>query len=288
MLNVTVTMLQSGRTDDWGRPLVAGSSYSLEFDRAKSLWQAGFAYVADPEIFEENNTPYAGGFLRYLKFPGFRRSLLASLVANTTASRTKELVTVAATSHGITTGAAYVGFRFFYPGSANLAAGWYDSIVSVSDANTLTFRAPGPDFASESVNGAAAYTTLTMVAEVPLPVELVKPGSRFSLQFTRTGDTTATVKGVRGVVGGQQFGFSTVSSSPNGVGRITAAVAADDFPLNAVPLIGVSTGDSNTTSSSANIQSINFAVPQTYGVYASVGAASGFQALYNLNLEVVL
>ena len=53
-----------------------------------------------------------------LKFPGFRRSLLASLVASSTASRTSDIVTITATAHGIPTGATYVGFRFFYPGSA--------------------------------------------------------------------------------------------------------------------------------------------------------------------------
>ena len=92
MVNVTVTMLQSGRTDDWGRPLVAGNSYSLDFDRAKSLWQAGFASVPDPNIFDDSDTFFDGGVVRCVKFPGFRRSLLASLVANSTASRINGLL----------------------------------------------------------------------------------------------------------------------------------------------------------------------------------------------------
>lgn len=77
-----------------------------------------------------------------VKFPDFRKSLLASLVVSSTAARTSDIVTVTATAHGITTGTTYVGFRFFYPGSPSLAAGWYDSIVSIPDANTITFNAP--------------------------------------------------------------------------------------------------------------------------------------------------
>lgn len=176
MPNVSVTMLQSGRTDDWGRPLVAGNSYFLDYDRAKSLWQAGFASVADPTVFDDDNAPYAGGLGRYFRLPGFRRSLLASLVAGSTASRTYGRVTVTATAHAITPGFIYVGARFFYPGSTNLAAGWYDSVTEVT-TNTLSFTAPGPDFASESVNGGAIYTTETTVWSGILPANTVAAGS---------------------------------------------------------------------------------------------------------------
>lgn len=182
MANVTVTILKAGRSDDWGNPLVEGGSYTLDLERAKSLWQAGFAYVADPTVFEDSNTPYDGGFSRYFRLPGFRRSLLAALVAGSTATRSKGLVIITATAHGVPTGAPYVGFRFFYPGSSNLAAGWYDSIIEVT-TNTLSFTAPGNDFASESVNGGAIYTTETAAWSGVLYANTVVPGSEL---FHRT------------------------------------------------------------------------------------------------------
>ena len=89
-----------------------------------------------------------GSQLFIFRFPGFRKSLLASLVINSTASRTSGIVTIAATAHGITTGTSFVGYRFYYPGSPSLAAGWYDSILTIPDANTITFSAIGEDFTS--------------------------------------------------------------------------------------------------------------------------------------------
>lgn len=281
MSNVTVTILQSGRTDDWGRPLVAGNSYSLDFDRAKSLWQAGFASVDDPDIFDDDSTPLDGGLIRYMRFPGFRKSLLASLVTNSTASRTGGLVTVTATSHGITTGTTYVGFRVFYPGSANLSAGWYDSIVSVPDANTLTFTAPGPDFASESVNGAAAYTTLTSITDVIIPGGTLKPYSRITSNLFRSGDATATTKNLRNLFGGQQLGLSSATTIPHGTHRLTVHI--EDGPNR---VYSVASQDEVLSSTLANVP-INVNVDQTFGISGSVSAASGFLALHNAVLEVV-
>lgn len=214
-MNVTVTMLQSGRTDDWGRPLVAGSSYSLDFDRAKSLWQAGFASVADPNVFDDDNTPFDGNIVRVGRFADFRKSLLASLVVSSTAARTNGLVTVTATGHGIPTGTTYSGFRFFYPGSPSLAAGWYDSIVSIPDANTLTFTAPGPDFASESVNGAAAYTTITTVpGQFVIPAGSLIDDSVVRVSVVGGGGTTGATKSVRPVINGSSLSIAAATGFP--------------------------------------------------------------------------
>lgn len=279
MANITVTMLQSGRFDEWGRPLVVGRSYSVEFNEARSLWQAGFASVTDPAIFDDDSTPIAGGLIRYMRFPGFKKSLLASLVVNSTASRTGGLVTVTATSHGITTGATYVGFRFFYPGSSSLSAGWYDSIVSIPDANTLTFTAAGPDFVNESVNSAAAYTTLTSITDMIIPGGTIKPYSRIVSNVFRSGDTTGTTKNIRNLFGGQQLGLSNGSSNSNGAHRLTIA-----FEENRA--YSVNSQDGALANALTNA-SISLNVDQTFGLSGSVSAASGFVALHNASLEII-
>lgn len=281
MANVTVTMLQSGRADDWGRPLVAGNSYSLDFDRAKSLWQAGFASVADPAVFDDDNTPVAGGLIRYLRFPGFRKSLLASLVTNSTASRANGLVTVAATSHGITTGATYQGFRFFYPGSPNLAAGWYDSIVSIPDANTLTFSAPGPDFANESINAGAAHTLITEMASITIPAGMIKPGSRLTTNFLRYGDSTSTTKSLRNVLQGASIGASFATTSPSGWHRATSLCRS------ATEFVGVSASDGTLTTTTAAVSVGNTSDERIFGFSGQVNAAAGFVAVQDLSLEIV-
>ncbi len=159
-----------------------------------------------------------------LKFPGFRKSLLASLVTSSTASRTSNIVTITATAHGIPTGATYVGFRFFYPGSPSLTAGWYDSIVSIPDANTITFNAAGANFSSESVNGAVAYTTLTSFISTTIPADFLTLGSQLSLRFLRGGDTTAATKALRSLFDAQLFGLSNATTGPFGSLQITVSV----------------------------------------------------------------
>lgn len=278
MSNVIVTIIQSGRTDDWGLPLVAGNSYSLEFDRAKSLWQAGFASVADPTVFDDDNTPNAGGLIRYIRFPGFRRSLLASLVANSTASRTGGQVTVTATGHGITTGATYQGLRFFYPGSPSLVAGWYDSIISIPDANTLTFSAPGTDFAPESVNSAAAYTTNTDFCSALIPASWAKPYASFVVAAMWSGDTTATTKNQRVKVGATSFITKQTSTVPSI--ETTATVRFGDDMQTQFITAADNANTTNITKFSQDFRSDNL-----IGLSGNVAAAAGFLVLSGADIR---
>lgn len=279
MANVTVTILQSGRCDDWGRPYVVGSRYSVEFNEARGLWQAGFASVADPAIFDDSSTPADGGIPKCLGFPGFKRCLLASLVNSSTASRSNGLVTISATSHGITTGATYQGVRFFYPGSPDLAAGWYDSIVSIPDANTLTFSAPGPDFGSQSINSGTAYTTLTDLASVVLPGYLIVPDTHISVIGYSGGDTTATTKQIRTYLNNLNVHTHGVTTTP--FVRFTAASVA--------VVGGKSYGHSgfdNLSSVTEYLQNLTLGADATLTVKGSVTAAGAF--LHVPSLKVLL
>jgi len=279
-MNVTVTILQNGRCDDYGIPLVAGSSYSLGYDRAKSLWQAGLASVVDSSVFDDDNTSNDGGIIRYLRFPGFKRSLLASLVANSTASRSNGLVTVTATGHGITTGATYQGFRFFYPGSASLTAGWYDSIISIPDANTLTFSAPGADFGNQSVNAAAAYTTLTTFTTMTLAAGTVREGTVLKLRCFRSGDTSAVTKAIRGLISGVQLGASQLTTTP--IVYQTFAAVITDLTTRTVSY----SGTDNSASGTFGSQPINWTLDQPVGLAGSLSAASAFVTMENPLLEI--
>lgn len=244
---------------------------------ADSNLSGGTAYVQTtiPESIDETrSSPFV------LKFPDFRPSLLASLVASSTASRTNGVVTVTATAHGITTGALYTGFRFFYPGSASLPAGWFDSILSIPDANTLTFSAPGPNFSSESINAGAAYTTLTSIVSTTIPGGLLKPFTRITSVLFRSGDLTATTKNLRNVFGGNQLGLSGATTTAHGTHRLTihiedggkayAAATADGLLANALPLY-----------------TVDVSQDQTFAIAGSLSAAAAFVALHNASLEVI-
>lgn len=214
-----------------------------------------------------------------VKFPGFRKSILASLVASSTASRTSDIVTVTATAHGIPTGTTYVGFRFFYPGSAGLTAGWYDSIVSIPDANTITFNAPGADFGSQSVNGAAAYTTLTSVSAFSIAAGFLKPFSRITFVYFRSGDTTATSKNIRNLINGSQVGLSSATTTPHGTHRVTVALE-DGFMMS-------SASHDQVLSNTFPRVALDVSADNTFGFSASIAAAGSFVAIHNASMEII-
>ena len=148
------------------------------------------------------------------QFIGFKKCLLASLVASSTASRTSNIVTITATAHGVPTGATYIGFRFFYPGSAGLAAGWYDSITDVQ-TNTISFNAPGADFGSQSVNSAAAYTTQTVIPGFAMvPANYLNESAVVRIATNVGGGTTAATKTWRPAINGNLLSGVGGTTSP--------------------------------------------------------------------------
>ena len=212
-----------------------------------------------------------------LKFPGFEPSLLPSLVTSSTASRASGVVTVAANAHGITTGSAYVGYRIFYPGSPSLAAGWYDSILSVT-TNAITFFAPGADFGSESVNAGAAYTTLTSVCDLIIPANALREGSRITANICRDGDATTT-KNIRPMINGSIFGVCSGISTFSGTHRMSAYCANG--------IMRTSTSQDGVLATSTNTLAVNLAANIEYAISASVSAAAGFSVIASAMLEVV-
>lgn len=167
---------------------------------------------------------YAGkGSQAFLKqFIGFKKCLLASLVTSSTASRTSDIVTITATAHGVPTGATYIGFRFFYPGSAGLAAGWYDSITDVQ-TNTISFNAPGANFGSQSVNAAAAYTTQTVFPGFAVvPANYLNESAVVRIASNMGGGTTAATKTWRPAINGNLL---------SGVGGTTSAFSVREALL---------------------------------------------------------
>ena len=213
------------------------------------------------------------------RFPGFRKSLLASLVTNSTASRTSGIVTIAATAHGITTGVTYIGFRFFYPGSPSLTAGWYDSITDVQ-TNTISFSAPGTNFGSESVNGAAAYTTITDLCTVTIPVGILSVNSVVTVAGLFSGDTTAITKNQRIKIGSTSFTSKQSTTIPSV--ETTASFRFSGDMLTQY----VAAADNAATTAIAKL-SQDFTTNQAVGISGSVAAAGGFLVIYNGEVRVM-
>jgi hypothetical protein len=142
------------------------------------------------------------------RFDDFRPTILASLVAGATATRSGLAVTISATAHGIPA-TTFDGFRFFIPPTASLPAGAMAESFTRTDANTLTCILPagtaGGNFVGE------AFTTLPFLTAVDIvtkniPANLLKVGSDVECVISCGGDTSANQK-----YWALKFGTSTVS-----------------------------------------------------------------------------
>ncbi len=207
--------------------------------------------------------------------------LLASLVASSTASRTAGVVTVTATGHGVTTGTTYVGFRFYYPGSPSLVAGWYDSISTIPDANTITFSSNGPDFASESINGGAAWTTITDIISVIIPANTLRDQSRVSVWLARTGDITTTTKSNYITYGGSNVSFGLQTSSSSITYRMSFICSGANIQRG--PQIIEGSGGASSFITAIKDMSVD----QILAIRTSLSAAAAFSVIFGAHVEII-
>ena len=205
-MTTTCTITKAGRCDTYGRPLLVGDSYTSSDDEIKSLYMSGFCTVPDLAIFDANDDLWRAG--HKISFPGFKPTLLASLVAAATATRVGLEVTINATAHGIPA-STYDGFRFFVPPTASLPSGAFAQSVTRIDANvlrcTLPFGTPGSDFAGE-VFSSLPFITAVNVDSLIIPAGVLQDGSDVEFVVSCGGDTSANQK-----LWALKFGDTTVS-----------------------------------------------------------------------------
>ena len=222
----------------------------------------------------------ANGGIRSIRFESFAKSLLASLQATSTASRTSNVVTITSTAHGVTTGTTYVGYRYFYPGSPSLIAGWYDSILSIPDANTITFSAPGTDFGSESINGGAAYLAGTAMSDtITIPASTFSTNSLY-LGVTSGGGVTASQKYTKPMINSTSMSISPGTTFPF-THRMFNLVALTPTTISS------SFCQYNGVSSSLIIVSFDNTIDNTVGVNLQITAAGDFLTVYSITAYLV-
>ena len=224
------------------------------------------------------------GQINVLKFTGFPANagtLLASLVASSTASRTSNIVTITATAHGITTGTTFVGYRFYYPGSPSLAAGWYDNILTIPDANTITFSANGADFSSESINSGSAWTSYVDIVTTTLSGGTLRDGSSVTLFVARDGGATAAFKYIQLSLGGGNAGINAFTTMPKSIYRASLVC----IRTNKQYVTQANTDNVGTTALYPLTKDIT--TDLVVAIRGSVTAAGDFLVLNNVRLEVV-
>lgn len=55
MTTLTCTITKNGRSDEFGRALTQGQSYTGAFDFVRALYMAGYASVADASVFDDDD-----------------------------------------------------------------------------------------------------------------------------------------------------------------------------------------------------------------------------------------
>lgn len=218
------------------------------------------------------------------KFPTWPANagiLLASLVASSTSSRTSNVVTISAAAHGITTGTTYVGYRFYYPGSPSLVAGWYDSILTIPDANTITFYASGTDFGSESVNFGAALVTYTDFATIPLPARTLNDGSIVTLVCYRDGGGTPVFKYVSLYLSNSALVINYNTTSPKSLYR------SGFICIGTAKQIATQSSTDNTPSTALYTTTKDITVDQIITLKGQVTGAGDFIAIGHAHLEII-
>jgi len=235
--------------------------------------------VTNPQIY---TTTGSGSLIyRFANWPTNAGYLLASLVAGATASRTSGIVTIIATGHGIPTGVTYTGYRFYYPGSPTLVAGWYDNILTVPDANTMTFSMLGTDFTSESINGGAAWITGTEFTNIVLPGNTLRDQSKVAVSMFRSSSTTATSKTISLGLGGNTISAYSLATAPRGDGRATFRC------IGTAQQVGSSNSVEGAVTGSANyIIYKDITQDQILSVKGTIGAASEYIALTGAYMEI--
>ena len=217
-----------------------------------------------------------------LAFPDFSPSLLASFVAGTTASQSGTTVTVNAPAHGIVGSNARNGYRIYYPGSTSIPAGWYPGFAWV-DANTITFQRAAATVASESVNGGAAYTSLTTICSLALPGGSMGPYGRVSVRAKRMGDTTAASKILRVIgPGGRTYGYWSLTTASWATGVMTFFSLGSDTSQATFGSVDGSSGVSEYMYTGV----VNFGVDQVLSLGGSVSAAGAWLAVDVAEMEI--
>lgn len=192
--------------------------------------------ITGPSSFREFSVP--ASIARILPFPDFAPSIVASFVAGTTATQSGTLVKVTATAHGIVGSTARNGWRIFWPGSPSIPAGWYQGFAWV-DANTITFTNPtSQTVASESMNGGAAWTTITRCCGLTLPGNSVGPTGYLRARLYRSGGAVTASKFVRLYVGATNFAVSLTTTTSSLTTCTTTAYAANGTLFGAMLVPG--------------------------------------------------
>ena len=212
----------------------------------------------------------------------FRPSIIASLVAGATASRSGNTVTVSATGHGVVGSNSKNGYRIYFPGSPSIPAGFYDGFVWISNGSFTFETTSSGTVSSESINGGAAFVSAVDFAQMTVPAGMLRAGSRVAAVVSRLSDVTASLKSVGISYGGSPVSYVALVSGPNVISQRIGFIV----PV-ASKQIGFTLHENSPSSAAQITRSINTAVDNQLTIYGQVSAAGSYIVIDAAALEIV-
>lgn len=242
---------------------------------------AGEVCGAAVSISSDGGVVSAVGVVAASPLGDFKPSILASLVSGATYGQAGNTVTVTATAHGLPTNRD--GYRIFWPGSAAIAAGWYEGFAYV-DANTFTFQTPAAQTVSAgtAITGALPYVTSTTLAAASARGGSLGKNGRVSAMITASGDATAGQKDTRLAINGSGISAAFHLATCNSTYSLTV-VNANSYTKQ----VGVSSHDGTGTSTASTVATQDTSVDFSVSVTAKLQNASQWRAYDHIEIQVV-
>lgn len=161
----TCTITKSGRSDEYGRPLLVGSAYTGTLDQCRALFQAGFATVASSDLDDGSTGGLAQPFITAPLLTPTQASQ-ASVGGDSVATTVTATSTLPASALGAITpiNAASATVQTLPPAAAAWASNPYGLVVlSIKGAGIPTFSAGAGD-TLRATSGIAAGVQYGMIA----------------------------------------------------------------------------------------------------------------------------
>ena len=231
-----------------------------------------------------NKKAASNGNVQIFEFEDMVPKICPSLTTGTTAAQAGSTVTVTVvTAHGIPA-TTYDGWKVWYPGSANIDAGWYSNFAYLS-ADTFSFTAKdSKTVASQSVNSGAAVTAYVEFYKLTLPGGTLGKNGRATANIFKFPDTTANTKSQKVYFGGSVVSANiAVTAAASGMFRYTFS------NMNSEAKQRGSQGQDGAGSiapTAIYTITIDSTQDQVVSIQASNSAGGGFFAIQYADLEV--
>jgi hypothetical protein len=231
-----------------------------------------------------NRKAASNGNAQIFEFEDMVPKICPSLTNGTTAAQAGSTVTVTVvTAHGIPS-ATYNGWKVWYPGSTNIAAGWYSNFLYLT-ADTFSFTASdSKTVASESVNGGVAVTAYVEFYKLTLPGGTLGKNGRATVNVFKFPDTTANSKGQRIYFGGSPIAANiAVTAAASGMFRYTFSNVNSEAKQRGTQ---AQDGYTSLAPTSVYAATADSSQDQVVSIQASNSAGGGFFAIQYADLEV--